>query len=68
MTIIISDEQNGYLSIENNIQKINFNQESFGVGLENIIQRYAILSKKSPIFEEDEALFRVKIPLLNPKQ
>ena len=68
LSIIISDEQKGYLSIENNIQKINFNQESFGVGLENIIQRYAILSKKSPIFEEDEALFRVKIPLLNPKQ
>lgn len=63
--ITISDETNGFLCIENNIQKINFNQDSFGLGLENISQRYVILSNRKPVFEEDENTFRVKIPLLN---
>jgi sensor histidine kinase YesM len=64
--ISISDKTSGYLTIQNNIQKISFNQDSFGVGLENIKQRYTILSNRSPIFQENESTFTVKIPLLNP--
>lgn len=39
--------------------------ESTGVGLNNIMNRYALLGDKRPIIEKNEELFTVKIPLLH---
>lgn len=63
--ISVTDEIDGFLSIVNNIQKINYDNDSFGLGLENITQRYAILSHNLPTFKENESTFQVTIPLLN---
>ena len=56
--------ENGYLIIENNFQKKEVLQERKGVGLENIVNRYAIISKKRMIIEQTENIFRVKLPIL----
>jgi len=57
--------ENGYLVVENNFQKKEtLNQERKGVGLQNIVSRYAILTKRNVLVEETEQHFKVKIPIL----
>jgi Histidine kinase/2TM domain len=56
--------ENGFLVIENNLQKKEVLQDRKGVGLQNIIDRYAIISKKKMIVEQTENQFIVKLPIL----
>jgi len=53
-----------YLLIENDYQKKEVLQERKGVGLQNIVNRYAILTQRKVVIEANEQLFRVKIPIL----
>jgi hypothetical protein len=54
----------GYLVVSNNLQKKEVLQSGSGVGLKNIVNRYAILTEKPVLVESDEANFLVKIPIL----
>ncbi len=56
--------ENGFLAIENNLQKKEVLQDRKGVGLQNIVDRYAIISKKKMIVEQSETNFKVKLPIL----
>ncbi|MBC7642518.1 MAG: histidine kinase [Flavobacterium sp.] len=56
--------ENGFLIIENNLQKKEVLHDRRGVGLQNIIDRYALISKKKMIIEQTENLFKVKLPIL----
>ena len=56
--------ENGFLVIENNLQKKEVLQDRKGVGLQNIIDRYALISKKKMIIEQTEKVFKVKLPIL----
>jgi sensor histidine kinase YesM len=56
--------ENGFLIIENNLQKKEVLQDRKGVGLQNIIDRYALISKKKMIIEQSENSFKVKLPIL----
>ncbi|HLO55193.1 MAG TPA: histidine kinase [Saprospiraceae bacterium] len=53
-----------YLVVSNNLQKKEVLQGGSGVGLQNIISRYAILTEKPVIVDSDDANFMVKIPIL----
>lgn len=57
-------EEEGNLMIENNIQPKKVIKESSGVGLQNIRQRYHLLSDRPVRITEDRQTFRVAIPLL----
>ncbi|WP_306352892.1 2TM domain-containing protein [Flavobacterium sp. '19STA2R22 D10 B1'] len=57
-------EQNNYLVIENDYQKKEVLQDGGGVGLQNIINRYAILTDRKVIIESNAKIFSVKIPIL----
>lgn len=59
--------ENGYLLIENNLQEREQVKESAGIGLSNIVQRYALLSKQNVFIEKSKDFFRVKIPILIQK-
>ena len=56
--------ENGQLTIENNLQKKEVLQDRKGVGLQNIINRYAILSKRKVLIEQNEEKFKVFLPIL----
>ena len=58
--------QGDYLIIENNIQKRAMSVASSGIGLNNIRNRYLLLTDQQMIIEDDEQVFRVKLPMLNP--
>lgn len=57
----------GNLMIENNLQQREQLQESAGIGLSNIVQRYALLTKQNVFIEKSTAFFKVKIPILTQK-
>lgn len=53
-----------YLVISNNLQKKEVLQSGSGVGLKNIVNRYAILTAKPVLVESDDINYLVKIPIL----
>lgn len=57
-------EQGGYLVVENNYQKKEILQDRQGVGLQNILSRYAIITAKQVVIEQTEQHFKVKLPIL----
>ena len=56
--------ENNYLIVENNLQKKEVLQERKGVGLQNIVNRYALISERKVLVEETVDFFRIKIPIL----
>ena len=65
--IITIFTQNDCLCIENNLQAREQLKESAGIGLSNIVQRYALLTKRNVFIEKSEDYFKVKLPVLEEK-
>jgi sensor histidine kinase YesM len=59
--IYIQDNQ---LIVENNLQKRETLQTRKGVGLQNIVDRYAILTTRNVAILENENIFKIKLPIL----
>lgn len=57
----------GFLIIENNLQPRNTEEESTGIGLSNIVSRYALLTDRNVFIEKSEHSYRIKIPVLTQK-
>ena len=57
-----------FLCIENNLQVREQLKESAGIGLANIVQRYALLTNDNVFIEKTEQTFKVKIPILIEKK
>jgi hypothetical protein len=53
-----------YLAIQNQFQKKEVLQDRKGVGLQNIINRYGIITKRKVLIEQNQQTFTVKIPIL----
>lgn len=53
-----------YLVIENDLQKKEVFQDRQGVGLQNIVDRYAIITNRKVHVEHSAKIFAVKIPIL----
>jgi hypothetical protein len=52
------------LAIQNDFQKKEVLQDRQGVGLQNIVNRYAIITNRKVLIEQNEQTFTVKIPIL----
>jgi hypothetical protein len=61
ITITVKDN---YLIIQNNFQKKEVLQDRKGVGLQNIISRYGILTKRKVLIQENQDFFAVHLPIL----
>lgn len=57
-------EEDGYLVVQNDYQKKEVLQDRKGVGLQNIISRYAIITARKVLIEQTEKNFTVKLPVL----
>jgi len=53
-----------YLAIQNDFQKKEVLQDRQGVGLQNIVDRYGIITNRKVVIEQNEKTFTVKIPIL----
>jgi sensor histidine kinase YesM len=62
-------QENGYVVVENNLQrKAILAEPSAGVGLENIVKRYELLTDKKVEILDGPEKFIVKLPLLQKAQ
>jgi hypothetical protein len=61
-------EDGDILVVENNIQKKQVLKKSSGVGLQNIRQRYYLLTNRQVHINEDTSSFSVGIPMLTKQQ
>ena len=59
--------ENGFLCIENNLQAREMVKEREGIGLSNIVQRYALITDRNVYIEKSEQHFKVKVPILSQK-
>ena len=57
-------EENDYLVVQNNYQKKEVLSTRKGVGLQNIVNRYNEVTQRNVFIEQNEAFFKVKLPLL----
>lgn len=55
---------NNQLVVTNNLQKKEVLSDRKGVGLQNIVNRYAILTKRNVLVEENEQEFKIFLPIL----
>lgn len=60
--------ENDYLIVENNLQRKNVLYGHSGIGLKNIRDRYALLSKRPIKILESATLFRVELPIIQATQ
>lgn len=63
--LTISSQGDGMITVGNNLQPINIDYKSTGMGLNNIRERYQLLQGTQPEIEKTETTFKVKLPLLN---
>lgn len=56
--------ENNQLVVENNLQKKEILSDRKGVGLQNIVNRYAIITQRKVSVEETEKSFKIFIPIL----
>ena len=64
---ILIKEDNNYLIVQNNLNKKVHDERRIGIGLENIANRYAILTDRKVVLDETEENFTIKIPILIKK-
>jgi hypothetical protein len=57
-------EEDGFLVVANNLQEKQVVKKSSGVGLQNIQQRYALLTERRLRITRSETEFRVAVPVL----
>jgi len=60
-------EDKGYLTVENTLNPKSSLEKSTKVGLKNIQQRYELISSNKVSIENDNKLFKVRLPLLTQK-
>lgn len=59
--------EDGFLCIENNLQARENLKEREGIGLSNIVQRYALITTRNVLIERSADYFKVKVPILTNK-
>lgn len=64
LTLSIAVDRHGYVVVENNVQKKNILEKSTKTGLENIVNRYALLTAKQVEISSTADLFSVRLPLI----
>lgn len=64
LEINIYNNDNRELVVENKLILIEKQVNSSGIGIQNIIRRYSLLSERIPEIVRDEKLFKVIIPLI----
>lgn len=57
-----------FLIVKNNLQQREMVKDREGIGLSNIVQRYALLTNRNLFIEKSEEIFVVKIPKLLEKK
>jgi two-component system LytT family sensor kinase len=66
--ILIKSKGKNQILVRNNLNIRKTNKISAGIGLQNIKQRYGLYSSKLVEIDQNESVFEVRLPLLNPAE
>ncbi|OHX68016.1 sensor histidine kinase [Flammeovirga pacifica] len=58
-------ELDGFIIVSNSLNKKESIENSTGLGLENIKQRYSLIAKKEVIVDDTEGHFKIYLPIIN---
>ncbi len=64
LNVEIALEEDGYLSVSNNLQPKLTPERSTGFGLQSVRARYALLIDKPILVDQNDRVFKVSIPLI----
>lgn len=64
LDVYITIDEDGYVTVKNNLQPKAKLEPSTQFGLQSIIKRYNLLSNKKVVIEKDNLSFKVRIPIL----
>lgn len=65
LLIDVHSNGNNTVVVSNNLQAKQTIERSTGIGLQNILKRYQLVSNKAILIQKDEAKFTVILPLIN---
>lgn len=65
LSVEIFSENDGYITVRNNIQPKIKPEPSTHFGLQSLISRYQLLGEKPVLVEDNGAYFTVKVPIIN---
>lgn len=65
LMIDVHSNGNNTVVVSNNLQAKQTVERSTGIGLQNILKRYQLVSNKEILIKKDEARFTVTVPLIN---
>lgn len=65
LMIDVHSNGNNTVVVSNNLQAKQTIERSTGIGLQNILKRYQLVSNKEILIKKDEARFTVTVPLIN---
>lgn len=65
LMIDVHSNGNNTVVVSNNLQAKQTVERSTGIGLQNILKRYQLVSNKEILIKKDEARFTVTLPLIN---
>jgi LytS/YehU family sensor histidine kinase len=65
LLIDVHSNGNNTVVVSNNLQAKQTVERSTGIGLQNILKRYQLVSNKEILIKKDEAKFTVILPLIN---
>lgn len=64
LVVSIYSNEEDELVVSNTLLPLIKMPDSTGLGLKNIISRYALLSDRKPVIEKDDKAFTIKVPLI----
>jgi len=64
LVVSIYSNDDDELVVSNTLLPLIKMPDSTGLGLKNIISRYALLSDRKPVIEKDDKAFIIKVPLI----
>ncbi|MEP6647281.1 MAG: two-component regulator propeller domain-containing protein [Saprospiraceae bacterium] len=64
LDVYITIDEDGYISVKNNLQPKSKPEPSTQFGLQSIVRRYQLLSERKVIIEKDAGSFIVRIPII----
>ncbi len=68
LSIKIYDEEDKFLVVENNLHLKQSAEDSLGIGLQNIRDRYKLINEQDIEIIKSESVFAVKVPLLTQEK
>ena len=68
MKIKLNIKNEGWMAIKNNLQLKTTIEDSINIGIQNIKNRYKLLTQREVVIDKSQSTFCIEVPLLTQKE